>query len=1013
MFFIFNWEVVVKRNKPYIIGFGFEESLVKRIALIVKDYPMYKYSTQYETKYTSVECKKYFLRNYLKGKQKVYKIFFSRYEDYKKYDSTLLNIDIASSFLVDQNLDTIGWVKVENIKQYKKYKYTTMEYEYLVDYTDIQKVESNKYPDCSVLSFDIECMSHDLKSFPNCYQFDDFISTISIVYRYKDNHKSMAICYKPDNVDDTQTNETIKNEKINQNEMNNLEQEFNSLNISSPNEKSENVNENKSKNENINGDESINEDFNENLNENLNDNINSIENLNESVNSIENLNDNENKNDSLNKISNENVYENVNENVNENKDKNVSLNEILNDNEDKNESLNEISNGNVNESYTEKVNETENKNDSINEIEITKNNIETAETKTEIVTETEIETKTEIDENVSDNDNNKSKENTKKKIIYVSTELALLKEFFNQISLLDPDIIIGFNIFGFDYHYISRRAGMYIKEVFKGSRVTGKNIEYNDIIGVGTEIYFPGRFNIDIYLYAKSLNLPQSSLNYVSDKMLNKQKIDLPYKEMFKLIEKGDEESLERVADYCIMDSQLTMDIFDVSHQWIQLLEVAKISRIKMDEVYKFGQSIKFTNLLYQFCNNRDICVDIDSKGMADYHGATVLEPKPNVYNLCSMLDFTSLYPSVIITHNICYTTLLIPEVASRMDKTDYHEINIGNKIYYFTKKFTGILPQMMKIFLSERRKFKELTKTATGIDKIIYDKRQWALKVQANSIYGCLGSKTLPYLRFLAGAECTTGMGRNYLNKTIGIIEETPFQVIYGDTDSCLIECPMIEDPELFIKNSQRVAEYVTSKLPEGMHLKYENTFTRLIIISKKKYSGRLIHTNNELYTRGMDIVKKNNSTYIKESYQTLINMILEGESSKKIRKYVLKVKSDLLGGLVPKEQLIMKLSINKKYKNKSFYVLQFLAYHKNHNLEYKSGEKVDYLIVKSLNPNVALAKRLGDKIISMDLYNDILENNPEKVPPIDYIYYYYHYMKTSLSLLLKTFDPSLLSIL
>jgi len=374
------------------------------------------------------------------------------------------------------------------------------------------------------------------------------------------------------------------------------------------------------------------------------------------------------------------------------------------------------------------------------------------------------------------------------------------------------------------------------------------------------------------------------------------------------------------------------------------------------------------------------------------------------------MLDFTSLYPSIIITHNICYTTLLTESEREGMNPEDYHKIDIGGKTYYYTKQHMGILPRMMKVLLTERVKFKELMKTATGIDKIIYDKRQWALKIQANSIYGCLGSKSLKYLRFLPGAECTTGMGRNYLHRAIQLIKETPFDIIYGDTDSCLVKCDILQDPELFVQNSKRIAQYVTDNLPEGMHLKYENTFCRLIIISKKKYSGILVHSSNKFYTKGMDTVKKNNSQYIRDSYQTLIKMIFEGASSEQIRDYIVRLKSDLLEGRVPKEQLIMKMTINKKYKSKSFYALQFLAYHRKHNLDYKVGEKVEYLIVESLFSKSVANAKLGDKVISMDLYKHIQDNDPQNLPAIDYNYYYNHYMKTSLSALLNAYDPLLL---
>ena len=83
------------------------------------------------------------------------------------------------------------------------------------------------------------------------------------------------------------------------------------------------------------------------------------------------------------------------------------------------------------------------------------------------------------------------------------------------------------------------------------------------------ELYIPVRMAVDMYKYAKSLNLPSSNLNYVAEQLLNKHKIDLPYKEMFNLIYENTEESLHKVAKYCIMDSILTLNIFNVSHQWI------------------------------------------------------------------------------------------------------------------------------------------------------------------------------------------------------------------------------------------------------------------------------------------------------------------------------------------------------------------------------------------------------------------------------------------------------------
>ncbi|OUM56586.1 hypothetical protein PIROE2DRAFT_65452, partial [Piromyces sp. E2] len=320
---------------------------------------------------------------------------------------------------------------------------------------------------------------------------------------------------------------------------------------------------------------------------------------------------------------------------------------------------------------------------------------------------------------------------------------------------------------------------------------------------------------------------------------------------------------------------------------------------------------------------------------------------------------------------------LTYPFISCLFDEVAYYLFTDEGRIVRPIK--SSILPRMMKIFLSERVRYKNLLKEATGADYIIYDKRQYALKIQANSIYGCLGSSSLKYLRFLPGAECTTGMGRNYLNKTIDLIQNnTQFKVIYGDTDSCLIEYKRniddkfmdksnntdnsiyniskhldknvsdmdkstIKKPDIdlskFIEDSKSVAEYVTSQLPEGMHLKYENTFTRMLIISKKKYSG-LLANKSELYIKGIDIIKKNTCIFIRDYYKIFLYMILYNYPLNVIRKKVLEMKNEILSGKVPLEKLVMKLSIGPKYVNKSYYVLLFVNNHKRYNLNYKVGE-------------------------------------------------------------------------
>jgi len=1103
--FIYNWELLVKNDKALIIGFGYDEKNNK-ISIVIDDFPLYKYSESLKFNFKTYLNKqkvlsKRLLRHYLDGEKKIYKIYFNTYSEYASFKSTLFNVDLVSNFLVHQSLDTIGWVSIDTYQNNERNHYTTFTNEYKVSYKNVHAKDINYYPIPSVLSFDIECMSHDFESFPNRYLYSDFISTISIVYQDKNIKTNIAICVKYKDKSSVVNREDFNKidhsfiSFIDIDKFNNACENYAIFEKDTFNEKNDNViisektfshidNEKVSKefiNLNNIKDKTTNKISNNDLNNNANDKTTKKEiRMNNNINNKNLFILDDIKNNSIGKNTDRN-HSNHNEIENRyNKFKTMLSNSHDYSNTTKNRFdrlksmlYNSMNNNNNNNNNNNTNNDNYNNSDNNNNESRNKSNKSSFDSIEEFIRKYE---KSKIDNQLKNNVLNE-----KYDIIYVKTEYDLICEFFSQIRKLDPDLIIGYNTFGFDYKYLAQRAGMYLiidqkDSPFTANRILNKPTKFiSNTINNEVELKIPGRMAIDIFKYAQSLNMPSASLNYISKQLLNKHKIDLPYKDMFYLIYENTNDSLNKVAMYCIMDSILTLEIFNISHQWIQLLEVAKISRIRIDEIYSNGQSKKFANLLYKYCEDNNICIDIDHTKINGYKGAKVIEPSSGVYDYCTMLDFTSLYPSVIITHNICYTTLLNEGEIEKYSKDSYHKIDIGNKVYYFTKEHVGILPRMMKILLLERVRYKNLSKKASGADRIIYDKRQYALKIQANSIYGCLGSSSLKYLRFLPGAECTTGMGRNYLDKAINLIQNnTKFSVIYGDTDSCLIEYKKNtcdennnieeiinsnsnsnDDNDIdnnnnnnnnniiniknnksnydnenvsknnngntniinnefnlknFINDSKAVAEFVTNQLPEGMHLKYENTFTRMLIISKKKYSGILVN-KSELYIKGIDIVKKNTCTFIRDYYKIFLYMILFNYPKNLINKKVEEMKKELLSGNVPLEKLIMKLSVGPKYVNKSYYVLLFVNNHKRYNLDYKVGEKIDYIIIDtetfSFNGNSNL---LGNKIMSLDLYKNICEKATKNKniikPKLDYNYYYHHYVETGFKSLLKILD-------
>jgi DNA polymerase alpha subunit A len=169
-------------------------------------------------------------------------------------------------------------------------------------------------------------------------------------------------------------------------------------------------------------------------------------------------------------------------------------------------------------------------------------------------------------------------------------------------------------------------------------------------------------------------------------------------------------------------------------------------------------------------------------KKKAAYAGGLVLEPKRGLYDKhILLLDFNSLYPSIIQEYNICFTTVQPPRPAIEGEPPRFELPNKDGQ--------AGILPKVIKTLVDRRRQVKALIKTERDPLKLQqYDIRQTALKIMANSMYGCLG---FTFSRFYAKplAEMITAQGRELLQRSVEVTQtKMQLEVVYGDTDSIFI---------------------------------------------------------------------------------------------------------------------------------------------------------------------------------------------------------------------------------
>ncbi|QEU59606.1 Pol1 [Kluyveromyces lactis] len=263
------------------------------------------------------------------------------------------------------------------------------------------------------------------------------------------------------------------------------------------------------------------------------------------------------------------------------------------------------------------------------------------------------------------------------------------------------------------------------------------------------------------------------------------------------------------------------------------------------------------------------------SSKKSKYQGGLVFEPEKGLHkNYILVMDFNSLYPSIIQEFNICFTTVdrnpqdieELPDVPSR-------------------EKSQGVLPRLLANLVQRRREVKNLMKTENDASKKAqYDIRQQALKLTANSMYGCLGYVNS---RFYAKplAMLVTNKGREILMNTRQLAESLGLTVVYGDTDSVMIStgCDNYMDAIKIGENFKKLVNERYSLL----EIDIDNIFKRLLLHAKKKYAALNVtfdKQNNEkttLEVKGLDMKRREFCPLSKEVSTRVLNILLSDKDS------------------------------------------------------------------------------------------------------------------------------------
>ncbi|TPX67220.1 DNA-directed DNA polymerase [Spizellomyces sp. 'palustris'] len=600
-------------------------------------------------------------------------------------------------------------------------------------------------------------------------------------------------------------------------------------------------------------------------------------------------------------------------------------------------------------------------------------------------------------------------------------EEELLKTWSEFVVTMDPDIIIGYNINGFDFPYLLDRAkALNVKDFpflgrIIGSQTCAKDSRFSSK-GLGTRdtksINLEGRLQMDLLqVMQRDYKLRSYTLNSVCAHFLGEQKEDVHHSIITDL-QNGNDETRRRLAIYCLKDAYLPQRLLDKLMCVINYMEMARVTGVPFNYLLTRGQQIKVVSQLYRKAKTEDLLIpalEVEGSEDVQYEGATVIEPEKGFYELpIATLDFTSLYPSIMMAHNLCYSTWLrdmrTAEQHGLVRDKDY-KVTPDNALFVNPSVRKGILPTILEDLIAARKRAKGYLKKETDpFKRAVLDGRQLALKISANSVYGFTGA-TIGKLPLLAISSSVTAYGRVMIEETKMRVEEKftiangfehDAQVIYGDTDSVMVKFGVKTVADA-MKLGREAADYVTSHFQKPINLDFEKVYFPYLLINKKRYAG-LYWTNptkhDKMDTKGIETVRRDSCRLVSSVIETCLKKILIDRDVKAAEEYTKGVIADLLQNKVDLSQLVISKALGKaEYAAKQAHnELAARMRKRDAGSAPALGDRVAYVITKGTK-DAAAYEKAEDPIY-------VLENNI----PIDTKYYLENQLSKPL---LRIFEP------
>ncbi|KAI8161396.1 DNA polymerase zeta catalytic subunit [Colletotrichum sp. SAR 10_70] len=525
-------------------------------------------------------------------------------------------------------------------------------------------------------------------------------------------------------------------------------------------------------------------------------------------------------------------------------------------------------------------------------------------------------------------------------ILEESSELDLMVRMVEIVRAHDPDILTGYEVHGSSWGYLIERARLKydydLCDEFSRmkSNSHGRIGKENDRWGFNTTstIRVTGRHMINIWRAMRGeLNLLQYTMENVVWHVLHRRIPHYSWRTLTEWYKSSKQRDLDKLLRYYLARTRIDIQILESNELIPRTSEQARLLGVDFFSVFSRGSQFKVESIMFRIAKPENFMLVSPSRKQVGGQNALeclplVMEPQSAFYNSpLLVLDFQSLYPSVMIAYNLCYSTFLGRIVNWRgMNKMGFTEYQRHKRLLELLKDHINITPNGMMYVKPEIRKsllakmLGEILETRVMVksgmkqdkdDKTLQqllNNRQLALKLLANVTYGYTSASFSGRMPCSEIADSIVQTGRETLERAIAFIhsqERWGAEVVYGDTDSLFVYLKGRTKDQAFDIGNE-IAKAITDMNPRPIKLKFEKVYHPCVLLAKKRYVGYKYESKDQVKpdfdAKGIETVRRDGTPAEQKIEEKALKILFETANLSEVKSYFQKQCEKIMRGSV-----------------------------------------------------------------------------------------------------------------